>query len=127
MELKVYISLPCGERNTTRILEIRDKVESLVDKTRINVHVLNSGPSNFERFEGLSKDVDKLFDADFVIFSPDWKSDYRCRAEMELVTANNILWINANVLESAVKNFAANAFKLDIPEPKPPYISVGGQ
>ncbi len=40
MELKVYISLPCRERNTTRMLEIRDKVERLVDKTRINVHVL---------------------------------------------------------------------------------------
>lgn len=122
MELKVYISVPCVEHAVKRKHEIEDKIYSLVDKTRINVNVLNSGPSAVERFNGLSEDVDKLLDADFVIFDVDWKSDCRCRAEMELVAAHDIPWTYTDMLDRTLINFAVNAFKIDIPKPEPQLI-----
>lgn len=97
MEIKVYISIPRGgtvgplkDHYTRRMINLRDRLDNMLNHKVARIEVVNNGPDLFEVFDGFIKDGSLIKKADFVIFADGWKDDKRCKVEDKLVTEYNI-------------------------------------
>lgn len=117
MVIKVYISQPYYRRQTAELEDIRNRLYAMVGGKNISFGIVSKTRCEVSMmtFDGLINDLSNLGNADFVIFSEQWKTDRRCLVENEIVTRYGIPYCEVKDLEKFFKNYICGSFKFDEP------------
>lgn len=112
MEIKVYISQPYSRDDCQYLTEIKNILYGMVNTQKVTFNFLTTRRCLWTStaFDDLVQDISKLAEADFVIFSKDWKHDNRCLIEHEIVVRYDIPHCEIGEIKTFFGNYIHSAF-----------------